>query len=106
MLPPCAYCRSPHGDLFTPNGDAICQACDARFKAQLMQSRADAQIAADPIGASLTFASPKTLFRVGLGLVAGSVALGLLEVLVLGRVHLVLLGMLFVTGAAALWRSL
>jgi len=38
--------------------------------------------------------------------VAGSVALGLLEVLVLGRVHVMLLGMLFVGGAAALWRSL
>ncbi len=67
---------------------------------------ADAQIAADPIAASLTFASPKTLFLVGLGLMAGSVALGLLEVFVVGRVHVMLLGVLFVSGAAGLWRSL
>jgi hypothetical protein len=102
---PCRYCGAPHADLFTPNGDVICQSCDARFKAQLMQSRADAQVAMDPIGSQLTFASAKTLFRAGVGLIAGSVALGLLEVLVLGRVHVMLIGMLFFAGAAALWRS-
>lgn len=104
-MTPCAYCRGP-ADLFTPNGDVICQSCDSGFKARVMQSRADEQVALDPIGATLTFASPKTLFRVGLGLVAGSLALGLLEVFVVGQVHVMMLGMLFMAGAAALWRSL
>jgi hypothetical protein len=101
----CVYCRRPGADLFDPNGNLICQACDAGFKAQLQQSRADAQVAADPIGSHLTFASPKTLFRAGIGVISGSVLLGILEVFFVGRVHVILLGGLFVSGAAALWRS-
>jgi hypothetical protein len=101
----CAYCRSPGADLFSPNGDPVCQACDSRFKTQILQHRADHAAAVDPINSALTFASPKTLFRTGIGLMATSVALGLVEVLFAGRVHVLLLGFLFVSGAAALWRG-
>jgi hypothetical protein len=59
----------------------------------------------DPIGAGLTFAPPKTLRLVGAALIAGSVSLGLLEVLTTGRVHLMLLGAMLVGGFAALYRS-
>jgi hypothetical protein len=102
----CSYCRAPGADLFTPNGDLICQSCDAGFRAQIQDARARQQIAADPVGAGLTFAPPKTLFRVGIGLVAASVLLGIVEVFFVGRVHVVFLGMLFVSGAAAVWRGM
>ena len=101
----CAYCHTPGADLFDNQGNVICQRCSAGMAAQAQQSRADAQAALDPIGSSLTFASPKTLFRAGIGLMAGAVALGVVEVMFVGRVHVMLLGMLFVSGAAALWRS-
>jgi hypothetical protein len=101
----CAYCNSPGADLFDRNGNVICQRCDSGIKAREQQWRADAQVALDPIGSQLTFASPQTLFRAGVGLMAGSIALGLLEVFFVGRVHVILLGVLFVSGGAALYRS-
>ncbi len=101
----CPYCRNPGADLFTPNGDPICQRCDTHFRAEILQRRADAQIAADPIGAPLTFASPRTLLVVGGLVMAGALALGLLEVLLIGRVHLMLIGLLFLGGFAVFARG-
>jgi hypothetical protein len=100
----CAYCHAPNGDLFTPNGDSICQTCDMGFKSRMVQARANAQLASDPTLA-LTFASPKTLFRAGAGMIAGAIALGCLEVFVIGRVHIWLIGFLLVAGMSALYRS-
>jgi hypothetical protein len=102
----CGYCRAPGADLFSANGDPVCQPCDSRFKAQVLQHRADQAMAADPINSALTFAPPKTLFRTGISMMALSVALGLLEIVFVGRVHVAFLGFLFVSGAAAMWRGM
>jgi hypothetical protein len=102
---PCTFCKTPGADLFTPHGDLVCQPCDSRFRAEALQQQADRQVAMDPIGAGLTFASPRTLRLAGAALIAGSLVLGLLEALVLGRVHLLLIGMVFMAGVAALYRS-
>jgi hypothetical protein len=101
----CAYCRAPDGDLFTPNGDPICQRCDSNFKSQIADRRAEAQIAADPT-AALTFASPTKLIAVGGGMVAGAFALGFLEIFLIGRIHVWLIGFLFIGGISALFRGL
>jgi hypothetical protein len=101
----CAYCRAPDGDLFSPNGNPICQRCDSNFKMQIADRRAEAQIAADPT-AALTFASPTKLIAVGGGMVAGAVAFGLLEVFFIGRVHVWLIGFLLVGGMGSLYRGL
>ena len=105
MIPQCTYCASPKGDLFTPQGEPICSACDQRFRAAVVQQRAHQASYADPIGSQLTFASPKTLILVGAGLMVGALAFGALEVFLLGSVHIVLLGGLFVVGVGTLARG-
>jgi hypothetical protein len=46
----------------------------------------------------MTFASPGKLMAVGAAMMGAAIALGLLESLVVGRVHLVLLGGLALVG--------
>jgi hypothetical protein len=70
-----------------------------------MQYQADRQAAMNPIGAGLTFASPRKLRVTGAALMAGSLFLGLLEVIVFGHIHPLLLGRVFMSGAAAMYRS-
>jgi hypothetical protein len=70
----------------------------------MVQARGDAAAFSDPMSA-LTFASPRTLRIVGVALVLLSIALGLLEVCVIGSVHIKLIALMFFSGAVSLWRA-
>lgn len=98
----CPHCGGPDADLFTTQGTPICGSCDQRFRADAQQARG---YAADPIGASMTFASPGKLMAVGAAMMGAAIALGLLESLVVGRVHLVLLGGLALVGFGSVARG-
>lgn len=105
-LPSCAYCQAPGADLLTPNGDPVCRGCDAHFRARILDQRASQQAALDPIGAQLTFASPRTLLTVGVLLIVGALGMGVLEVFFLRRVHLVMLGAVFICGFTLVARGM
>ena len=105
----CAYCGAPGADLFTPHGDTVCQRCDAHFRAQMLEQRGRSQASADPteaVASAMTFASPRTLLFTGAGLMLGAVSCGLLEVFAIGRVHLILLGVMFIAGFSAFARGI
>ncbi len=99
--PPCEYCGSP-ADLFDPQGRNICQACDSRFRADAQQRIAAAQ---GPVANDLTFASPGKLMLIGGAMMAGAAVLFAVEYFLVGRVHLVLIGALFIAGFGALARG-
>lgn len=96
----CPHCGGPNADHFTPDGMPICGPCSERLGAQLGRPGAR-----KPDPDSLANASTHTLVQYGLGLMAGSVALGVMERTVLGHVHFLALGILFVAGLGLLVRG-
>ncbi len=98
----CAHCGGNRGELFDPQGNALCAACDAKLRDRAADQHIQMTVATQSVERTLTDAadgaSPRVLYVIGTIVTGIALAFGGAEWFLVGQIHYVIFFVMLMAG--------